>query len=613
MNANMAAPHGDFTVFGFARDPEFLEHKLPERLGIVPRTIDFGAAGTFFFYSSSGDIAETEESVVLKLGFVRSLTMSPFSAQQLAKKAIGPGAIDHQAFRGNALVAGFSKREPRFLCFKTILSAPQLYYARSDSEILCATGLRPLITMLDRVEMNQDAVIPLLLYGAVTGRATFFRNVYRLFPGELISWKDGEMSVDLVRDLRFSEGDLVFEDASSQSLDMVYERFRGLVGAYLEDIEKSDASFANLLSGGVDSSLLQLAINEARPNSRGQSFSYVIQVPSFEREVKYASQAATLFDTKHTFVNIGERDFPRLLIEATSALAHPLLTSAEVCKFGFAQSLSKMADIPRFLFVGQGADTLFGLNVAKKVWILDFLSRVPMSRAGLVLMGALIKPVARRGQTLLRLADLLAHWEDYDYSAAPINTEATMGDFTLVRRAFGDEAVRRALEDRRNREVAYLNSNNYLEKVHIVELLSDCYEIEAQSSQLFLAYQREQLYPFLDEDIVRLSLGFRPQVRYIKDLRVKHILKRIVEQRAATSITRQPKGGSMFHRDLHRWMQSGSLHEMVREISLPGSLSRADFDKLVENPILPQALIIWHLLSFDVFQKQVLQAGTVSK
>jgi asparagine synthetase B (glutamine-hydrolysing) len=609
MNASAASQLGYSVVFGFTKNSHFLEHKLPERLGIVPRTIDFGTAGTFLFHSSYGDIAETEEAIALKLGFIRSPTLSPLSAKQLlAQKAISPGTIDHRAFRGNGLVASFSKREPRFLAFKTILSAPQLYYSAFDDGILCATGLRPLIPMLDRLEMNEDAIVPTFLFGAVPGPATYLRDVYRLFPGELLRWKDGHLSVELAQDLRFASDDLLFECADSRALDILYERFRNIIAAYISDVETSGHDFANLMSGGVDSSFLQLAINEERPGSRARSFSYAVRAPSFEREIEYAKQAATIFDTEHTFIDVTEREFPSLLVEAVEILAQPVLTSAEPCKLGIGRSLSKMDNAPRFLFVAQGADTLFGARIAKKLKTLEYLKKVPVSGIGLALAGTLLKPLTWRGQTLLNLASILAHWDDPDYFGAPINTEATIGDFTLVRRCFGDEAIRRALEDRRNREVMYLDSDHYTEKVHAVELLSDCYEVEVQSSQLFLACHREQLYPFLDEDVIRLSFAFQPQVRYIKGSRHKFLLKRILEQRVASPITRQPKGGSMFHPDLNRWMRSGSLYEMIRDISLPGFLRRTDFERLVENPQLPQSLILWHLLALDVFQKQILIA-----
>jgi asparagine synthetase B (glutamine-hydrolysing) len=604
MKINCGSQFEHFAVFGLAKNPKFLEHKLSGRLGIAPRTIDFGTAGRFFFHSSYGDIVETEEALVLKLGFIRSPTMSPLSAKQLiAQKAISPGAIDHRAFRGNALVASFSKREPSFLAFRTILSGHQLYYSATDDGTLCATSLRVLISMLDRIEMNQDAVVPQFLFGAVLGPATHFRNIYRLFPGELLRCKEGELAVDLAQDLRFADDDVPFDRADSRTLDTLYERFKGVITAYIDEIEESGSSFGNLLSGGVDSSFLQLAINEARPGSRARSFSYAVRVPSVKCEIEYAKQAVSIFNTAHTFTDITEGGFPSLLVKATNILAQPVLTSAEVCKFGHAECLSKIPDVPRFFFVAGGADTLFGVDTAAKVKTLEYLKRIPASEIALMLAGTLLKPLIWRGQTLLNLADILTHWDDPDHFTAPINTEDAIPDFTLARRAFGDEAVRRALQDRRDRVARYLDSNDYTEKVHVVVLFGDTHEIEAQSSQLFLAYKMERLYPFLDEDIIRSSFAFRSRVRYVKGLRYKYILKEILEERTTSPITRQPKGGSMFHADLHRWMRSGSLRDMVRDISLPGSLSRADFERLVQNPDLS----LWHLLAFDVFQKQVLQ------
>jgi len=606
MNANVAQ-FGDFVVLGFTKNPQyFLEHKLPERLGIVPRTIDFGSAGHFFLYSSYGDMAETEEAIALKLGFVRSPTMSPLSAKQLlAQKAIRPGTIDHRAFRGNALVASLSKREPRFSAFKTILFAPQLYYSASEDGILCATGLRPLIAMLDCVEMNEDAAVPQFLFGAMIGSATHFRNVYRLCPGELLSWKDGELNVDLVQDLRFAK-DLRFERADSRALDIAYERFKNIIGAYISDIEASGHGLGSLLSGGIDSSFLQLVINDVRPGSRTRSFSYAIRAPCFEYEIGYAKQASAILGTEHTFVDITEQEYPDLLVRATNILAQPVLSSAEVSKLGLVESLSKMDGAPRFFFVGAGGDTLFGTSIAGKIKVLKYLKKLKVLKTALVLGGTLLKPFTWRGQTLLNLAEDLPHWDDPAHFAALINVESTIKDFTIARRCFGDKAVRRAIEEKRNQEAKYLDSSDYTEKIHVVDLLSDMLEIEVHSSQLFLACNKERLYPFLDEDIIRLGFAFQPKVRYVKGLRYKFILKEMLEQRVATPITRQTKGGSVFYGELHKWMKSGPLHDMIRDISLPGYLSRADFEELSENPELPRSLALWHLLAFDVFQEQII-------
>ena len=78
-------PSGDFTFFGFSGSDSFLRHKLPERLGTEPRILEYGSgvADRLFFYTSYGDVAETGEAIVIKLGLLHSVSGEPITAQQL--------------------------------------------------------------------------------------------------------------------------------------------------------------------------------------------------------------------------------------------------------------------------------------------------------------------------------------------------------------------------------------------------------------------------------------------------------------------------------------------------------------------------------------------------
>ena len=87
-------PFGDFTVFGFTCDPGFVKHTLTKRLGIIPKIFEIGSLGQFYFYSSYGDVSETDEVLVLKLGFLRSTTKSPLTSQQLlVQRLVEPQTI----------------------------------------------------------------------------------------------------------------------------------------------------------------------------------------------------------------------------------------------------------------------------------------------------------------------------------------------------------------------------------------------------------------------------------------------------------------------------------------------------------------------------------------
>lgn len=604
-DANPAIRHGAFTILGFTKEPEdLLNRRLSRRLGVVPRILEFGTAGRFFFYTSYGDVAETEQAIVLKLGFARSPTKSLLTARQLlAQKIATPQSVEHTALRGNALAACFSKTEAKFAAFKTLMSLPQLYYWASHGVWFGSDNLRCLISILDHVELNDDIVPFHFVFRHAPGTLTYYNNVQRLYPGQLLTWQEGHLDVRCTEDLRFSDITQTFERIDPRSIQVLYQELQGVVRAYIDDIQSRGHSLGNLLSGGVDSSLVQLIINEPSAPTRARSFSFAPdQTPSFEFEVRYARQASEILKTEHTFVKFKPEDYPSLIVKATEVLGQPVLSDVEPCKLALAEFLAAYAHDLRFFCVAQGADTLFGLDMARKLKILDALALVPGSRQVLEIAGRLLKPFSARGQTLLKGAEILAREKDPALFVAPINTIAVYTDLDLVRRWFGDGTVRRVLEYRRDLETQYLNSTYYTEKVHIIDLLSDTYEIQVQSSQLFQAHNKEQIYPFLDDDILRASFAFRPEIRYIQGSRTKPLLKDILELNGLSVIARKPKGGSVFTDDLYAWMRSGPLREMVQDIALPGFISKPDFEHLLQEP----DHTLWSILTFDLFQKRIL-------
>ncbi len=606
-NANPRVWHGDLTLFGFSQEPEdSLKRRLSRCLGVVPRVLDFGTAGKFFFHTSYGDVAETEQTIVLKLGFARSPTKSSLSALRLLdQKIVTPQRIDHAALRGNALVACFSKTEARFAVFKNLMSLSQLYYWKSGDEWIGSDNLRCLTATLDQMELNEDIIPFHFLFRHAPGTLTYYKNVRRLFPGQLLTWQEGYEDVRCIEDLRFSDNAQIFQRMGPRFVQFLYQELKDVVGAYINDIRSRRHGLGNLLSGGVDSSLLQLIINEQLAPTRARSFSFVPEnTPSFEFEVEYARQASEILRTDHTFVRFKPEDYPNLIVKATEVLGQPVLSDVEPCKLALAEFLALHMNDLRFYCVAQGADALFGLDVARKLKILEGLDRVPGSSLALAAAGRLLKPFTGKGQTLLKGAEMLAHDYDSALFVAPINTIGVYADLDIVRRSFGDDTVRRVLEYRRDLETQYLNSAHYTEKVHIVDLLSDAYEVQVQSSQLFLAQSREQIYPFLDDDILRASFTFPPEVRYIQGSRTKPLLKGILELHGLSAIARKPKGGSVFTDDLYSWMRSGPLREMVRDIALPSFISRVDFDHLLQEP----DHTLWSILTLDIFQKTVLSS-----
>jgi hypothetical protein len=191
----------------------------------------------------------------------------------------------------------------------------------------------------------------------------------------------------------------------------------------------------------------------------------------------------------------------------------------------------------------------------------------------------------------------------------PANITAVYSDIEIARRCFGDQALGEALEYRQYLEDLYLGSNHHIEKVHMIELLADAYECGVVTNHLYLAHGCQQIYFFLDEDVIRIALAFDPDVRFFNGRQLKPLLKSILERTSFFDITRRPKGTSVFNEDVHEWMRNGPLRDMVLAIDRPSYLSKTDFEKLLEvptwSPLDSPNWFLWNLLIFDIFQKRI--------
>ncbi|MBU0731083.1 MAG: hypothetical protein KKA70_15215 [Proteobacteria bacterium] len=602
MTNQKKVPVKSFCMFGFSKSPvSSLKERLNNRLGISIKVLSYGEYGNIFFHSSCGDIAENETDLVIKLGFIRSKDRVPVSSKGILNgKFTFQNECDHTKIRGNALLASFSKIHPQFSVYKTLISPMQCYYWTDGDDLICSDNLRCLVAAIDNPEIDQRIIPFHFIYRHAPGDLTYYKNIKRLLPGQLFKFDQGKIRLSLIQNFRFE-----YKNESSNNLvgdvQQLNKIITEVVHSYLVDIDNRNSSSGNLLSGGVDSSLLQLAINE-KTGSKPRSFSYaLVNTPCFEFEINYAKQASALLETDHTFVEVTPEEYPALIVGAIEALGQPVILDVGPSMLAISQYLADNFANTRYFFCGQGADTLFGLDIAKKIKIIEMAKRIPGGVDLMLWGGKLLRPFLSVGQTLVKGANIIKNSDDADYFFAPHNTIAVYHNLSIARRCFGDDIIKQVFLYRRELEEMYLNSNDYTEKVHTIDLLSDTYEIGVQNSQLFMANDKEQIYPFMDQDIIEASFSINSRGRYINHLQVKPWLKQILNNKGLSQIYKKPKGGSVFTADLYKWMKEGPLKEMVMEIDIPSFLTKKDYDKLVEKP----DKFLWALLTFDIFKKKL--------
>ena len=601
---NLSGKLGNVTILGVTpKTAQSIDHNFQTMFGFRPRIVDYGSAGRLFFYTNQGDLVKNKEVIALKRGHVRNLQYSPLSTQQLLdQKILTPKHVEVDDFSGNAQLICASLTEPALTIYQTFMALPQLFYTSNrDGTYIYASDYRALLILSDRVEVDEDIVPMFFLFRHVPGSRTYIRNVRRLFAGEILTWRGGEQNVRILRTLNSDPAYHSIHQVTSEKITQLYETMCAVMGAYLADFSQQGLTTANLFSGGVDSSIIQIILNRLVNQKPLRSYSYEIKAASFEPEVKYTQQASQILGTDHTFFKITPNTFLEKIDESIEILARPQLnTESSPCKLALSQYL---ADPAMFYFAGQGADALHGLGEAYRTVLYNIAGDIPGSASIMKFAARLLKFLHPDYAYGIRLvAELLPKKNPELTLNHPLHLVAVLSNMELMLRSFGESVLLSVLNERINLTKQYLSGADLQENLHTIDLLTAGYEPAAIDGQYFTANGSQLIEFYLDEEVIRAAYAFIPKVRYLKGLTTKPLLKEILTQQGYKIIATRPKLSSTFNTDLYAWFRNGSLTERARAIERPGFLSQSDFEQLLSKP----NRFSWNLLLWDIFKTQVL-------
>ena len=599
------------TIFGVTSRPaEQIVRQMRALLGVAPRIVNFGTTSRLFFYTNQGDLFQNSELIALKVGHVRNRTYSPLSTQELlTQKILSPDQIAVDAFRGNAQLVCISLIKPAFLIYQTFMALPQLFYTTNrDGSQIYATNYRALLPLCDQVEVDESVIPMFFLLRQAIGRRTYFRQIHRLFAGELLTWSNGKQRVRIVRSLSSDPEYHTIGKATPETITRLYENMKAVMGAYLTDFAHSNRTTGNLLSGGVDSSILQILLNQLSNQGPLSSFSYAIQAASFEPEVKTAKEASRILKTKHDIFELTADRYLDGITRAIEVIARPQLNNESTPgKFALAEHLARQDQTPDVYFAGQGADALHGLDRARKVMLFNRIGQMPGARLLMKMAARLLAfshPDKARG--LQEVARMLPRRRVNETLKHPLNTVAILSDLPLMQRCFGEKALLRITDERYQLVQRYLPEADLQENVHTADLLTAGYEPAAIGGQFFAAFGRQIVEFYLDEEIIRTAYAFKSHIRFLQGWTTKPLLKKLLTQQGYEIIANRPKGETVFTEDLFRWFRNGPLAERIRAVERPGFLSRKDFEALLADP----TQFSWNLLLWDIFQRNVIEMQT---
>ena len=253
---------------------------------------------------------------------------------------------------------GFSledhEKNELILCVDKFGQKP-IYWGESNKKLYYSSDFKSLINLQNFKNLNESKIQEYFTYGYYSPD-TLIKNIKKLEAGSYLIFSN---SVEIrsyyciAKDINFLKTDREVEELKENFESTILE---------MTDL---DVSYACLLSGGVDSSLISSAIKKLK----GDIKTYCIAFPGTKYdESQHALKVAKAIKSKHTTLELPNERMIEIIKNYPDFFDEPMIDFASIPLI-FASSEIK----EKVVFIGDGGDELYGgyheyYNKKRKLW-----------------------------------------------------------------------------------------------------------------------------------------------------------------------------------------------------------------------------------------------------
>ena len=159
-------------------------------------------------------------------------------------------------FNGMWSLAIWDSNNKSLILSRDRIGEKPLHYALKDGEIIFASEIKSIISYGIPKEYNVEYSEIFLFRNNIPAPYTFYKDVYKVEPGELI-----EISPKGIRKSKYWELPLISETDLITDKKYVHDKFRELFYDSIRIRMRSDVPFGAFLSGGLDSTSIVSVMN----------------------------------------------------------------------------------------------------------------------------------------------------------------------------------------------------------------------------------------------------------------------------------------------------------------------------------------------------------------
>lgn len=481
----------------------------------------------------------------------------------------------------------YNAQQHQLLLARDRFGIKPLYYYNDDEKFAFASELKPLLKLTGKQALNTDQLYSYFRLNYSAGKQTFFKNIYRLLPGECIELDEHNLQIKTWYKAPLQEN-------KHQLFDLLDDAVKLRLQA--------DVPVGTFLSGGIDSSIISALAKKHKPAL--ETFSIGFENEHYFDETHYSELVARHINSNHHMLKLKEDDFLANIDDFLNNIDEPFADSSA---FNFYLLSKYTKQHVKVALSGDGADELFkGYNKHRAL----LLDKNPLNRAVARLAGSLASGGnhSRHG----KLSNKLRQLKKFNQLAGLSNTDkqkllATISSHdecvALIKPAFSNNSF----------EDLFKNTESFMaftfeDTFDIQTVLAD--DMLVKADRFSMQHGIEIRNPFLDYRVVEFAMNL-PEEQKINKHGQKLILKNSFADLLPPEIfTRSKKG---FELPLQKWL-SNQLRAKVEQdwlnqsrIESEGILNyvqvKAIQDKAFSANPGDSAAKLWAILVFQAWWK----------
>ena len=461
----------------------------------------------------------------------------------------GEKALDK--LRGMFGFAVWNEKEQTLMLARDFFGIKPVYYAEIDGHFVFASEIKSILAFpgYER-KVNQKALEQYLSFQYAPLEETFFKGIYKLMPGHMLLYKNGNYEIKTYFKTKLTPGKW------NRKTNM--DQLRSQLAEILKDSVKhhmlSDVEVGAFLSGGVDSGYL------ASASGADQAFTVGFDEGEHYSEVDRAKEVAQQAGLKHHIRIIGKQEFWDSLPDVMYYMDEPLGDASAVALYFLAEEASRYVKV---VLSGEGADELFGgYNIYREPDSLKAVSWIP-------------RGIRRKiGQLAAKLPDIKGR--DFLIRAGMSVEERFIGNAYIYREKEKQQILRNPIQGPSTREfmkpfytalgkqTAGKKKLKDMEKMQSVDLkywLPG--DILQKADKMSMAHSLEVRVPFLDKNVYELASKL-PKDMKLAGGTTKYIFRKAVSDSVPSDTDSRKKLG--FPIPIRVWLRQDDWYEKVENL-----------------------------------------------